>query len=216
MSNRAHDDRASRAEARRRARLVARGELPPEEPADTPDTAPEPKRGSLLQSLFPPAPPLPGRPDPLAGFERSGPMRPIRERLFLLRRTALVWILAGIAALIGYIAYRFYVGHIFGILGMFLMFGAYIAAGWFGWQRPTLVGAATGFVAFLIYLTMVVWSFASQGVGPDEFLGPGAVIANGVVELLYHVGLGFIGGWYGGYLRRRQTQISGQARRARR
>ena len=31
-----------------------------------------------------------------------------------------------------------------------------------------------------------------------------------VLQGLYQAGLGFLGGWYGGYLRRRQTQLSAQ------
>jgi hypothetical protein len=217
MSNRSHDDRASRAEARRRARLIARGELPPDEPAEAHEAEPkEQGGGGFLRNLFPAAPPLPGRPDPLAGFDPSGPMRPIRERLFLLRKTWLVWVLAGIGALIGYVAYRFYVQGLLGVVGMFVMFGALIGAGWYGWQRPTLVGTAAGILSFVLVVGLVLVSFAMQGVPPDTFGTPGDLAAILAVEGLYQAGLGFLGGWYGGYLRRRQAQVSAQARRARR
>ena len=72
MSTRSPEDRAaSRAEARRRARLVARGELGEDE-GEVVETQPEP-RGSFLSRLFPAAPPLPNKPDPLAGFDAATP-----------------------------------------------------------------------------------------------------------------------------------------------
>lgn len=216
MSNRSHDDRAaSRAEARRRARQVARGELPPEDPgAETEEVAPA-REGGFLRRIFPTAPPLPNRPNPLAGFDPSGPMRPVRERLFLLRRTIPVWVLAALGAFIGYVAYRFYAQGILGVFGMFIMFGALIAAGWFGWQRPTLVGTTAGILSFVLVAVFVTVDFATQGAGPDTF-GTTDVAAVLLLEGLYQAGLGFIGGWYGGYLRRRQASLSTDPRRARR
>ena len=146
MSSPSSDDRtASRAEARRRARLAARGELPtePEVDADEPQSKP-----NFFQRIFPPAPPLPNRPDPLAGFDRSGPLRPVRERLFLLRRNLLAWLVLGVIVAVSFIASESYGSSVLGLVGTFMLFGSLIAAGWFGWQRPTLFGTATG-VAWL-------------------------------------------------------------------
>ena len=42
------------------------------------------------------------------------------------------------------------------------------------------------------------------------------VIPDLVLRALYQAGLGFLGGWYGGYLRRRQTQMSATDPRRRR
>lgn len=205
------DDRsASRAEARRRARLAARGELPDLEEAE-PDVEPSSARGSFLSRMFPPAPALPNRPDPLAGFTGSGPLRPIAERLYLLRRNPLAWILPGVGAFVGYIASLSYGGqNVLGLVGTFIMFGSLIGAGWFGWQRPTLFGTAAGFVGFVVASAIVLLSFAERGAGIETF-GPGA-IGQLFVQGLYLSGLGFIGGWYGGYLRRRQTQLSADQR----
>jgi hypothetical protein len=216
MSNRSSDERTiSRAEARRRARRAARGEVAPEAPAEAP--APEPAReGGLLRRIFPAVPPLPGRPDPLSGFDPSGPMRPVRERAFLIRRTLLVWVLAGFGAFIGYVAYRFYAPGMLSIVGMFVMFGALIAAGWFGWQRPTLVGTTAGVFSFILVTTLVTTQFAAWGAGPDTFGSAADVATVLLLEGLYQAGLGFVGGWYGGYLRRRQAQVAAQTRRARR
>jgi len=205
------DDRsASRTEARRRARLAARGELPDQE---EPEASPEPPRGrgSFLTRMFPPAPPLPNRPDPLAGFSGSGALRPITERIYLLRRNLLAWVLPGLGAFIGYIASLSYGGeNVLGLVGTFIMFGSLIGAGWFGTQRPTLYGTAAGFVGFVVASALVLLSFAGRGAGIDTF-GVGA-IGQLFVQGLYLSGLGFIGGWYGGYLRRRQTQLSGDQR----
>ena len=215
MSQRTNEERArSRAEARRRARLAARGEPieTDEEEADEPAPAP---RGGFLTRLFPPAPPLPNRPDPLAGFDRNGPMRPIRERLFLLRSNVLAWVLPGILAFFGFFASIFYAQGFLGLIGTFLLFGALIAAGWFGWQRPTLFGTAAALISFILSAAFIVWTFASQGAGPDTFGTPGQVAIELFLQAAYQAGLGFLGGWYGGYLRRRQTQLSSEVRRRR-
>ena len=214
MTNRSNDDHASRADARRRARLAARGDLP-DAPTEEP-AADEPSSGGggFLRRLFPAVPPLPGKPDPLAGFDRSGSLRPIRERLFLLRSNWMAWVLTGALTVVGFFAYRFYREGFFGLLGMFVMFGALIAAGWYGWQRPTLYGTAAGILSFVVVAIFLVLIFTAEGAGPGVL--PEQWATSLLFEGLYQTGLGFIGGWYGGYLRRRQSHLSGQTRRARR
>lgn len=215
MSN--EDRSASRAEARRRARLAARGDYSEPEATD-PEPAARPQRGGFLSRMFPPAPPLPNRPDPLAGFTGSGPLRPVTENLFLLRRNPLAWVLPGVVAFAGFFASFSYPTGLLGMLGTFLLFGALIAAGWFGWQRPALFGVAAALVGFLIATSIVLFSFSQQGATPDTFGEPAQVIGQLVLQGLYQSALGFLGGWYGGYLRRRQTQLSGDqgSRRRRR
>ncbi len=213
MSSRSTDERAaSRAEARRRARLAARGELPEEEVEDEAPPAPS---GGILGRFFPKAPPLPGRPDPLAGFDESGPLRPIRVRAFLLRRNLLAWVVTGVIAFFGYIASAFYGNNILGLIGTFVLFGSLIAAGWFGWQRPTLFGTAAGLLGFLLASAFILFWFLQAGVAPGDFGTPADVISQLTIQGLYQAGLGFLGGWYGGYLRRRQTQLSADTRRRR-
>ncbi len=215
MSNRSPDARAaSRAEARRRARLAARGE-----PSGTDETAEEPapisssrSGGGLLGRIFPPAPPLPNRPDPLAGFDRTGPLRPVREPLFLLRSNLVAWLAAGLVAFLGFYASFAYGGDLLGIIGTFVLFGALIAAGWFGWQRPTLYGTAAALVSFVLGAALLIIAFSSV----DSTISTSDVIASLVPQAVYQAVLGFVGGWYGGYLRRRQTQINEQTRGARR
>jgi hypothetical protein len=217
MSNRSSDERAaaSRAEARRRARLAARGEWTQDV---EPEQEPESQRpsGGFLSRIFPPAPPLPDKPNPLAGFDESGPMRPIRERLFLLRSNPLPWLVGGLLAFVGFLASIFYSQGLLGLVGTFLLFGALVGAGWYGWQRPTLFGTAAGIVGYALSAGLILYTFASQGAGPDTFeTTPGQFALRTVTDGLIQAGLGFLGGWYGGYLRRRQTQISGQVRRRR-
>ena len=218
MSTRSDDERArSRAEARRRARLAARGELSDTDEPPPPPVSGEQRAGGggLLSKLFPPAPPLPGRPDPLAGFDRDGPLRPIRERLFLLRSNLLAWVATGIVAFLGSIASNFYREGLLGLLGTFLLFGAFIAAGWFGWQRPSLFGTAAALVSFVLVASLIIWTFTARGAGLETFGTPAELALQLFVEGFPLVALGFLGGWYGGYLRRRQTQLSSQVRRRR-
>ncbi|MGI8999240.1 MAG: hypothetical protein ACR2GO_05990, partial [Candidatus Limnocylindria bacterium] len=201
------DDRsASRAEARRRARLAARGELP-ERDTNNPEPESRPVRGGFLTRMFPSTPPLPDRKDPLAGFTGSGPLRFVTERLFLLRRNPLAWILPGLLAVVGYLASFGDRTGVISLIGTFVLFGALIAAGWFGWQRPSLFGASAALLTFVIATALVLFSFARQGAGPDTFGAPDLIFGQ-LVTGFYLGGLGFLGGWYGGYLRRRKTQLS--------
>jgi hypothetical protein len=216
MSSRTTDERArSRAEARRRARLAARGDLPDESDEPPPDAPPARRSGGLLGRLFPPAPPLPNRPDPLAGFDRTGSLRPVRERIFLLRRNVLAWLIPGVIAFIGFFASIFYSRGLLGLVGTFVLFGALIAAGWFGWQRPTLFGTTAGILGYVLATALIVVTYATGGISADDFGTPTEVVLNLVIQGLYPAGIGFLGGWYGGYLRRRQTQLSAETRRRR-
>ena len=203
-----------RAEARRRARMAARGELPPE-PDEGPEREPTDRRGGgFLGRLFPATAPLPNKPDPLAGFDESGPLRPLRVRAFLLRQNLGAWILTGVLAFLGYSATLFFGPESFvSLLGTFVQFGALIAAGWFGWQRPTLYGTAAGVLAYVIVLAVAAFAAAQLGVPPDAFAPSGSIAARVGIETLFLAALGFIGGWYGGYLRRRQAQLSAATRR---
>ena len=207
-----HDRATSRAEARRRARQVARGDLP-EEQAEPEASEAVDGGGGFLGRLFPPAPPLPNMPPPLAGFDASGPLRPVRERLFLLRRNPIAWVATGLVAGVGnYATLVFGPTDILTFLGTMLRFGALIAAGWIGWQRPALYGTAAAILSFLLFVTAILVSPAVGGQTLDVFNESGAVSAL-VVEGVFQTALGFLAGWYGGYLRRRQTQVSAQRSR---
>jgi hypothetical protein len=194
--------------------MAARGELPPPDEEEVTEDAAA-SGGGFLRRLFPAAPPLPGRPDPLSGFDPSGPMRPVRERLFLLRQSPLVWLGFGIVAFLGYIALRFWQQSPLGLIGTFAQFGALIAAGWFGWQRPTLYGTAAGLVGWAASGAFVLYAFSAMGAPPQATFGADRIAISLAYEAAYWAGLGFLGGWYGGYLRRRQTHLSAEVRRRR-
>lgn len=214
MPTRTPEERAaSRAEARRRARLSARGELPPDEPTGD-DTDPTPPRGGCLGRLFPAAPPLPNRPDPLATFNRRWPLRPVRERIYLLRRNPLPWVLPSLTCFIGYYLSETNRGNTLGLIATFLTFGSVIAAGWFGWQRPSLFGTVTALIAFVLFWAVVILTVAERGAGPTDFGEPMELAASFLLQGVIQGGLGFLGGWYGGYLRRRQAQVAAETRTA--
>lgn len=191
MSTRSTDERA---EARRRARLAARGDLSDNDDQEA-DVESAPRSGNFLQRLFPSAPPLPNRPDPLAGFDPSGPLRPVRERFFLLQHNLLAWVLPGVLAFVGYLASIFYGNSILGLLGTFVLFGSLIAAGWFGWQRPTLFGTAASLLSYVLVTALIIVQLGQMGVGP-ETLGPERVLPDLFLRAVYQAGLGFLGGWY--------------------
>jgi C-6 monooxygenase len=95
MSNRTRRRAARRTEARRRQREAGQEDQSTEERSES-DRAEAPAQGApqggFLRRAFPPAPPLPGKPDPLAGFGYSGRGRRIVEHLWLLIRNPLAWI----------------------------------------------------------------------------------------------------------------------------
>lgn len=216
MSTRTSDERArSRAEARRRARLAARGDLPDEADENPAEATPQRAGGGLFGKLFPPAPPLPNRPDPLAGFDRTRGLRPVRERFFLLRQNLLAWLIPALVAFVGFFASISYGQSVLSLVGTFVLFGALIAAGWYGWQRPTLFGLVAGVLGYLLAAGLVLVTYATRGIPPEVIGTPLQIGMNLLIQGIYPAGVGFLGGWYGGYLRRRQTQLSAETRRRR-
>jgi hypothetical protein len=195
----------SRAEARRRARLAARGEdLEADEYDEDEDPGPPPRQG-FLSRLIPPAPPLPGKGDPLAGFSYEGPLRPLVEALYLLRANPLAWLAPGLAWLV--LSLLPPADPTLGLIGSVGQYIALIAAGWIGWQRPWLYGLTA---ALLPWLVIVVVYIAIPYANNPQSLNPGGpvpalgdIIASIVVRTLLQVVVGLIAGWYGGYLRRR-------------
>ena len=51
---------------------------------------------------------------PLAGFDPSGPLRPIRERAYLLRQNLLAWLGTGLIAFLGFFASFYYAADLLG------------------------------------------------------------------------------------------------------
>lgn len=215
MSNQPSDRaRRSRAEARRRARLAARGATEPEEDALDEPRPPTTARGSFLSRIFPPAPPLPNRPPPLAGFTYAGPARGAVAFLWLLGRMPLVWIGLGMLAGIGLTTAIVGGSGLIGLLGTIVQFLALIGAGWFGWRRPWLYGTAAAIVGLALSTAAVNVIATALGITSPEDLG---LTAAGTIFSVLYAGLfGALAGWYGGYLRRRQSAVAAEARRSRR
>jgi hypothetical protein len=227
MPTRSQRAATERAEARRRARLATRGEeVDPDTEADEADASdaarrPAPAGGSFLNRLFPPAPPLPGKEEPLKGFAYDGPLPGVVAGLYLLSRNPLAWLgmgavwgVAGLAQILGGDA-------TISLFTSLAMFASLIGAGWIGWQRPWLFGLAASIIGILI--PAVTLALAAMINAADILGGANAfqIFANYIIyqTLSFQPFFGLIAGWYGGYLRRRMAtgaQPAGRATRTRR
>lgn len=212
MPNRSRRREAARAEARRRFRDAARGIEARDAEQPEPSAASRERPRGFITRLFPPAPPLPGRPDPLADFRYTGPLRPAVAGLYLLARNPLVWIVPGIVwALAQSVDPR----TLAGLFASLVSFAALISSGWFGWQRPPLFGAAA---ATLGVLARIAIGFVQAAVAGESALPPGTGPVDVAVTLVAGLALygliGVLSGWYGGYLRRRQAQVSAERQAA--
>ncbi len=211
MTNRSRQRAEDRAEARRRARLAAQGRLddqdaPEDADVDGPDTR---TGGSFLTRLFPPAPPLPGMPDPLGKFTYDGPLRGLVASLYLLARHPVPWIGLGAVWAVGRLILAFAtgfgsIGAILGITASLISFGALMAAGWIAWPRPWLFGLMASIVGILLYAAVfggLIAGAPAPYTGGEAFLGSIYQEVAGFQPLF-----GALAGWYGGYLRRRMAQ----------
>lgn len=217
MSNRSRRSSEDRAEARRRARLAARQpdsdvEMEDDEGSSRAATASGGAGGSLLTRLFPPAPPLPGKPDPLASFTYTGAFRGQVAGLYLLAVNPVPWLGLGAAWGVGRILTA---PSILGLVASLVSFGALILAGWMGWQRPWLFGLAASIVGMLIYAGIVAGLLG--GTAQANGLSGPAVFVNALLSetIAFQPLFGVVAGWYGGYLRRRMAVTSAAAASAR-
>jgi hypothetical protein len=208
---------ANRAEARRRARYLAQGrELEEsddeqESEAATAGRATAPS-GGFLTRLFPAAPPLPGKPEPLAGFTYSGPLRGLVSGLYLLARNPRAWVVPAVVWTVAELMFRLGIPDaLFGTIASLIAFGALIAAGWIGWQRPWAFGLAAAVLGVTLF-TGILGTAAVLARVPGA---SGAYIGLASQELL-QLAFGALAGWYGGYLRRRLAAAPSQARSTRR
>lgn len=170
--------------------------------AEAPADAPRPPRPGLLSSLFPPAPALPGKPDPLAGFTYAGPLRSQAAWLWLLGRNPRAWLLPAVAwaaaqTLTMFTPATFVIPRLtYGAAGV----AAALLAGWIGWQKPWLFGLATAIAGTLIeaiFLALVPGNLA-KGTAMQWF-SYAVVIQIAQLSWLYAA----LMGWYAGYFRRR-------------
>jgi hypothetical protein len=199
-----------RAKARRRARQVAKGDqpLPEEETAAAASTANEPRPPNFLARLFPPAPPLPGKGDPMAGFQYTGRFRRLVAGAWLLAHHPLTWGVAGagwailqlallVTARQGMIAFGITLGQ----------YGLLIGAGWFGWWRPWLFGTAAGVFGVLLHALIAGMVTLQSG----ETITAALAVTGSLAALVLLYGLvGAFAGFYGGYLRRRMAIPTGK------
>ncbi len=216
MSPSSSRDAASRAEARRRARLQSRGiEVEPYEQEEQPAPAQRSAQPSLIDRLFPPAAPLPGRPDPLAGYHYSGPLRPVVTTWYLLMRNPLVWIAMGVAWAITYFLQIVFGSSALGIVASMLSFVVLIAAGWLGWQRPWAYGLAASIVGFLLYAIFLLLNLLRIPADGPVF-NTGEFVVYVLSYLVLQAVIGVVAGFYGGYLRRRLAEPRPDQRNRRR
>jgi len=201
MPKKSPRDAAARAEARRRARLVAQGRHDEEEGTvqDDPPVATR-RRPSLFSSIFPPAAPLPGKGDPLAGFQYSGRMRPVVASLWLISRNPIAGLGMGVIWAIAWAVTSAYPQSTVGTLASFGSFGSLVAAGVIGWQRPWLYGLTASVFGYVIYAAYVVVGLSGQLADAGESAKLGQfLLVNGALQAM----IGGFAGFYGGYLRRR-------------
>lgn len=205
----AQQDAERRAEARRRARLQAQGRVVEDEQDEELEDGPAARPSlSLMQRLFPPAAPLPGKPDPFSGFTYTGRFRPLMANLWLIPRNLFAGVGMGLLWAATYIMVDQYAGTMVGSIASFVSFGTLVAAGWIGWQRPWLFGLVAAAIGYLIYAPYFIYSVATAA--GSSLVTPSQValvlITNGIVQL----GIGALAGFYGGYLRRRLADPAGR------
>jgi len=212
----AQRDAERRAEARRRARLQAQGRGPEDE-QDEVEAAPERRPSiSLMQRLFPPAAPLAGKPDPMAGFTYTGRFRPVASSLWLIPRNLFAGVAMGILWAGAYILVDQSGRSLVGTIASFVSFGALVAAGWIGWQRPWLYGLVAAIIGYALYAPYFALATAPRLPAPwSVSMTASYLTTNGLVQ----IAIGALAGFYGGYLRRRiadpATRQTAAARRRR-
>lgn len=178
--------------------------------------APREQPGLLRRLILPPAAPLEGMPDPLAGFQYRGPrwLRGPAQALFLLRGRPLVWLGAGLVwgvarfteSLLG-------ADQIVALVAAMLEFAALIGAGYIGWQRPWLFGLAASIVGIVVFLAFGVARFVGGGEPLVETLALAGRAF--LVSLPLFAAMGALAGWFGGYWRRRLAEAKARALRDR-
>ena len=212
MPSRRSRSEQERAEARRRARNAAQGKESvagddPRSRAAAPTSAPAP---GLFGRIFPPAPSLPGKSDPLAGLTYQGRFRRIVAGAWLLAHHPLAWGVAAAGwALLQWVllAMAQISGNRQSLWAFGITLGQYallIGAGWVGWWRPWLFGAAAGVGGATIHVLIVA---AQDIVGGVHISGEWVVLAlvSWATEALLFALVGAFAGFYGGYLRRRMA-----------
>jgi hypothetical protein len=216
MPSRRSRSEQDRAERRRRARLASQGRepLPEDEPTDPTPRATTARPPGLFSRLFPAAPPLPGKGDPLAGFTYKGRFRGLVAGAWLLVRHPLPWGVAAAGWAILQLGLLLTARE--NLLAFAITLGQYtllIGAGWVGWWRPWLFGATAGVVGVVLHAViagLITFQFG-------EGLTAAVAVIGSLVALVALYGLvGAFAGFYGGYLRRRMAIPTAPAKNRRR
>ncbi|HET7520085.1 MAG TPA: hypothetical protein VFK61_00945 [Candidatus Limnocylindria bacterium] len=212
MSTRTRREADSRAAARRRSRQLERGELETAEEAAAEQAAggqPAARRG-ILSALFPPAPPLPNRPDPLAGFTYSGPLRSVAAWFYLLGRNPRAWLLPAIPWAMTQSLILLTPPNAGALQTISVMVGVtcLLAAGWIGWPKPWLFGLATAVAGTLLQALFLALLVRPLGAAADPVASFFGVILLQISQAQWILAA-FVG-WYAGYFRRR---LASQSRR---
>jgi hypothetical protein len=153
-----------------------------------------------MRNLFPPAPPLRGKTDPMTGFTYTGALRPVVANLWLIPRNPIAGLGMGVVwAATWAVSTALPRGDLIGTIASFSSFGALIAAGAIGWQRPWLYGLVAGFFGYLIYAAYVVIGLSGQIADAGASTSVAVfLLINGSLQTM----IGGLAGFYGGYLRR--------------
>jgi len=181
--------------------------------ADAAETAPARPRPSLLNSIFPPAPPLPNKPDPLLGFTYRGPLRSQVAWLYLLANNPRAWLLPAIPWAAAQTLTMFTPLALPRLIFQMAGVAAALAAGWIGWQKPWLFGlmaAVAGSIIQGIFLALVPGNL-ERGTALEWF-NYAVVVAIAQLGLLYAA----LMAWYAGYFRRRLAAQRSPSTRQRR
>jgi hypothetical protein len=195
---------ADRAAARRRSRQIARGdEVPATEASESTTSAATGAPAGLFGRLFPPAPPLPGKGDPLAGFTYTGRFRGIVSGAWLLFRHPLFWGGAGAGwAILQLVLLVTAKQNLIAFAITLAQYALLIGAGWLGWWRPWLFGAAAGVLGVVIHALLAGIIVLQAG----EDMAAATTVTGSLLALVILYGLvGAFAGFYGGYLRRRMA-----------
>jgi hypothetical protein len=196
---------ADRKAARRRSRQLARGEEVAEVAAatGTSETATASRPPNLFGRLFPPAPPLPGKGDPLRGFTYTGRFRATVSAAWLLAHHPLAWGVAGAGWSILQLALLVTARQNLVAFGITLgQYALLIGAGWFGWWRPWLFGLAAGVFGVILHALIAGLVTVQSG---EDFAAALAVTGSLLALVLLYGLVGAFAGFYGGYLRRRMA-----------
>ena len=197
-------DAERRAEARRRARLMAQGRLDAEVEEEVLPAPARPPAGSFLQRIFPPVAPLPGKPDPLEGFSYNGgrALRPIALGLWLIRQNLYASLGMGVLWAACSVVFAQDPKSMVGTVASLAAYGSLFSAGWIGWRRPWVYGLVAAVFGWILYAGWFIYSLSSIS-GLTKPLPSALFVSLAVNAVLQAAIPGAIFGFYGGYLRRR-------------